>query len=744
MRRPLLRPFVTAAFAALPLVVAAPALPSGEPPRAPCEPVSGTCDEPAPRAFRAVATEYSHGDPTSDEQLFLELMNRARLDPSGEGDRIFADYGDKDVKGAVNYFLAQRPGVEFTRAENRDAYRGYTPQPPFAFNAAMIAAARAHTAAMLAADEQSHQLPGEGDLGDRLRDAGYDPVSFSESVFCFAKSMLHAHAGFAIDWGQSVPGGSSRPSLGHRNSLMNFDGSRDHVEVGIGVSDDSKPSTRVGPKLITIDFAQQAGSTRFVTGVCYSDRNSNGFYDVGEGLAGVRIQSEASSFYTVSSASGGYALPVPANAGSIVVRATGEVGGPSEMVGVQDVPVTMAGANVKVDFTRPIDPPPPAAQTFTRAGAFALAGSGSSDSDVLDVASFDGTGTLSDVDVNVTLSHPDASKVRIEIVSPAGTPVVLWDHGLPLANLSGTFDDTLAPAENPGRLAGESYVGRWTLRVTDDTTGGANSVATWGVTVRPSWVRPFHADRTNLTLSSFKATDSAKAAGDSLKLAGTIDASGSALASGAPVHLRLLRDDLTEIRRFVGSELTAPASMSVLATPGAGGTSKATFKAVIKGIDFAEPLPSSMVVEMSLGGAVARQRIVTTKGTLAATKPPAAPFFRVATLKSSIPAGGERATTITGQFGGGLTPADTIEVVVGDQFAVVPFELFARKGNRWTSRASGVVKQVVLDSVTGAFTIKLQGDHEPLVGGVVPFSFRVGTKFGDTVIRPSGTSTLKY
>ena len=50
------------------------------------------------------------------------------------------------------------------------------------------------------------------------------------------------------------------------------------------------------------------------------------------------------------------------------------------------------------------------------------------------------------VDVEVRLSHPDASELRIALRSPAGTEVVLWDHGLPLADLAGTFDATLAPA----------------------------------------------------------------------------------------------------------------------------------------------------------------------------------------------------------------------------------------------------------------------------------------------------------
>ena len=37
--------------------------------------------------------EYSHGAPSAESQRMLWLVNRARSDPVGEGDRIFADYG---------------------------------------------------------------------------------------------------------------------------------------------------------------------------------------------------------------------------------------------------------------------------------------------------------------------------------------------------------------------------------------------------------------------------------------------------------------------------------------------------------------------------------------------------------------------------------------------------------------------------------------------------------------------------
>src|SRR5262245_28343650 len=106
--------------------------------RTPCPaapPVAGDVDV---FQTKTSARQWSIGDPTAEEQLLLELMNRARMHPADEGDRIFVDYGSKRVTQAANFFLGARPGVEFTRAENRDAFHGYPAQPPLAFSGKLI------------------------------------------------------------------------------------------------------------------------------------------------------------------------------------------------------------------------------------------------------------------------------------------------------------------------------------------------------------------------------------------------------------------------------------------------------------------------------------------------------------------------------------------------------------------------------------------------------------------------------
>ena len=69
-----------------------------------------------------------------------------------------------------------------------------------------------------------------------------------------------------------------------------------------------------------------------LTGVVYDDANGNGQYDPGEGVAGVTVSMDGGAYYAVTSASGGYSLPLVnadgSNAdGTIAVRMTFPDGG---------------------------------------------------------------------------------------------------------------------------------------------------------------------------------------------------------------------------------------------------------------------------------------------------------------------------------------------------------------------------------------------------------------------------------
>lgn len=171
---------------------------------------------------------YDHGDPTDAEQLFLELVNRARSDPGAEAARLGIDLNAGLVAGTI----------------------ADSPKQPLAPNRFLIDSAREHSAWMLETDTFSHT--GEG-------------------------------------------GSSATP----------------------------------GP---------------FVTGVVYEDLNENGFYDPGAGIGGITVTVTGSIYYAVTSASGGYAVPVDAAPANEQVRFAGP--GWEELQGI----ALKSNRNLKVDL----------------------------------------------------------------------------------------------------------------------------------------------------------------------------------------------------------------------------------------------------------------------------------------------------------------------------------------------------------------------------------------------------------
>ncbi len=269
--------------------------------------------------------------PADREQFMIELVNRMRIDPAAELQRIL-DANDPDVLSSLNFF-----GVNQQTLASQ--FAALSPAQPLAWHQALHDAAAAHSQLMLQHDEQSHQLPGEAALGTRVTNAGYSSFqSLGENVFAFAESVFHAHAAFAIDWGNG-PGGIQSPP-GHRDNLMD----KDFREIGIGIVD-STAGKQTGPLLVTQDFGNRfnfGGS--YVLGVVFNDADQNGFYSVGEGLSGVNIQvsNGGGSFSTQSMTAGGYQLQVPA--GTYTVTFSG--GGLASAI-TQNVMV--GSSNVKID-----------------------------------------------------------------------------------------------------------------------------------------------------------------------------------------------------------------------------------------------------------------------------------------------------------------------------------------------------------------------------------------------------------
>lgn len=236
---------------------------------------------------------YDHGDPTALEQYMLELINRARLNPTAEG--IFLDTLDTGYAQDAR----QRKPEFFTNL--RQEFAAYPVAPPLVFNSQLLAAARLHSQDMVKRKYFDHVTPEGLSPGDRIKNQGYTEAStWGENIAgagaTNADEVLQNHFGLSVDYDNVMHATSP---FGHRLNLLNAR----FKEVGIG------NSGAYTPGYITQDFAT-TGNRIFLVGVVYQDQNGNQFYDPGEGLAGVTVKPSEGKYYAVTSRSGGYAIPL--------------------------------------------------------------------------------------------------------------------------------------------------------------------------------------------------------------------------------------------------------------------------------------------------------------------------------------------------------------------------------------------------------------------------------------------------
>ena len=294
--------------------------------------------------------------PTAFEQELLELLNRARLAPVAEFDALIADAAagtavQANITDALTYFGVD---LESFRAQ----LAGEEAVAALAWNGNLATAADGHSRQMIDADTQSHRLPGEASLGDRVTAAGYrNWTGVSENVYAYAQDALYAHAGFFIDWGYDstdITGDTLRSDwrragdgiqdpAGHRIAILNGAS----TEVGISALLETDPTTEVGRWVVTQNFGNRTDYRAQILGVVIDDADGDRFYDQGEGLAGVTLMAEGAAglFSTASWASGGYQMVLPE--GAYTVTAYGGALG-----GFARYDVVMGSQNLKLDIRR--------------------------------------------------------------------------------------------------------------------------------------------------------------------------------------------------------------------------------------------------------------------------------------------------------------------------------------------------------------------------------------------------------
>jgi len=261
---------------------------------------------------------YDSGNPSPDEQLVLEMINRARSNPVAEGQRLGID---------IHEGLQDPNGPELVG-----------PRPPLAMNPALLAIAQAHSEDMYNQNYFSHTDPNGTTAFDRMTNAGYDYARAGEN-------MAAGPGMSAADLEDFMMVDSGTPGRPHRVNLLDIfpypcgDPPCAYSEVGVGYF--QGPS---GQAFITEDFGATSFSGPFLTGVVYDDANGSNFYDVGEGIAGVTITPSSGNYYAISTSSGGFAFPI-GTSGTITVTASGAGFGPVTKT------VTLTGTNIELDFS---------------------------------------------------------------------------------------------------------------------------------------------------------------------------------------------------------------------------------------------------------------------------------------------------------------------------------------------------------------------------------------------------------
>lgn len=224
---------------------------------------------------------------SAQEQEFLELINRMRTAPRAELD-LLLNSGDASIDGALRYFGTNRNTL-------RNQWDQLQAVAPLAWASELNDAAVAHNLAMIAADLQSHQVPGEPGLGARFANANYTFSNAGENIYTTARSIIYGQAGLAIDWGSDDPNtaeieaidGIQNPAA-HRNILL----SSVFREVGIAVTAEDDPNTDVGPLVVTQEFGnrQQLNGKAYILGAAFVDQNLDTWYQAGEGINNIQVK----------------------------------------------------------------------------------------------------------------------------------------------------------------------------------------------------------------------------------------------------------------------------------------------------------------------------------------------------------------------------------------------------------------------------------------------------------------------
>jgi hypothetical protein len=262
-------------------------------------------------------------EPTTEETLILEFINRCRADPTADADRIAPAGSAPRLPSATT--------IDF--AMFRSEMAAIKPAPPLIFDLRLLDAARKHSHYMILHGLGHDEKPGEpgfsgADPSARAKAAGWGSGA-GEDCFREAPDPWGSHVAFIVDWGPGGTGGM-QPRRGHRTNITN----PSYTCIGVGaLPHDNRLS-------VTHDLGSDG--RRYAGGVVFVDRDRDGWYGLGEGRGGVTIQ--VGGQRVSSWASGAYAIEIPTGAAVLTMKAGG-----NEITR----PIPAAPGNVKIDWIIP-------------------------------------------------------------------------------------------------------------------------------------------------------------------------------------------------------------------------------------------------------------------------------------------------------------------------------------------------------------------------------------------------------
>ena len=343
----------------------------------------------SPLLLVAIPLTSSAGTPSDYEQYMLELINRARANPTAEVARIDGETGAQPgLFGGLFGFNSYDGWATGSSGLNEGppnlSGQTYTipsaAKQPLAFNSDLLDATTTYSGIMASNSSISHTLAPEPSSTQRMMNEGFsnssptnDSLDLGGGSFALPGDENNATVSFSQNWNWSGYAediqkeavdlmhhnlfvDDSAATRGHRITMM----AGDWKEIGISMNWQGVNSGGA-TVYANHNFAFDDSSDPFLTGVVYNDTDANGFYtptDGGgngyEGLGGIQITADdgAGGVYTTSTwDSGGYSLEVPPATYNVTFTQSGQV--------LDAGSIMVSGASVKLDAVNPLFIPEP-------------------------------------------------------------------------------------------------------------------------------------------------------------------------------------------------------------------------------------------------------------------------------------------------------------------------------------------------------------------------------------------------